>query len=163
MISKAFFSMYFDSSISISELIVAIPIDASIRLSDLAYSANSNAVLRVRFPTSLTPRAWEGPSSLKVEERPQCLLITAVQKTQVWTLLIGKSFPLRLWMRSSRIFNPLLCSFLTIDQFRLSCRTHHFRYVFELSSKNRILFPQELPRILCTKKEDPNIKKKSWK
>src|SRR4030043_2051081 len=96
--------MHFDSSISISELMVAIPIDASKRLSDLAYSANSNAVLRVRVPTSLTPRSWEGPSSLKVEERPQCLLITAVQKTQVWTRFTGKSFPLRLPMRSSSIF-----------------------------------------------------------
>src|SRR4030043_2357009 len=96
--------MHFDSSISISELMVAIPIDASKRLSDLAYSANSNAILRVRLPTSLTPRSWEGPSSLKVEERPQCFVITAVQKTQVWTLLIGKSFTLRLDRRSSNIF-----------------------------------------------------------
>src|SRR4030042_2388821 len=96
--------MHLDSSISINELIVAIPMDASSKLSDLAYSANSNAVFRVRFPTSLTPRSWEGPSSLKVEERPQCLLITAVQKTQVWTRFTGKSFPLRLPMRSSSIF-----------------------------------------------------------
>ena len=37
--------MHFDSSISIIELMVAIPMDASSKLSDVAYSANSKCRL----------------------------------------------------------------------------------------------------------------------
>ena len=103
--SPAFRSTQRLSSISIREFTAAIPMEASRRLSDLAYWASSSALHSSRWPARGTrgtgPAHW-GSSGRSVEASPQrpSSSTTAVQKPQTRTSRRGAS-PLREAIRSS--------------------------------------------------------------